>query len=68
MEQECSEFSEFTESNKSLKQFIDYVSHMCFAGIAVASWLLTEEVSGLSPLTAMRNIFVTEFAAFSENI
>ena len=68
MEQEYSEFSKFRESNKSLKQFIDYVSHMCFAGIAVVSWLLTQEMAGLSLLTAMRNIFVTEFAAFSENI
>ena len=36
-------------------QFIDPVSHMCFAGTVVASWTLTKEVSGSSLL--MTNIF-----------
>ena len=41
---------------------------MCLAGTVVASWSLTQEVEGLSPSTAMTNIFVTEFTEFSENI
>ena len=46
-------------------QFKDPVSHMCLAGAVVASWFVTQEVTGLSPFTIMTNIFVTEF---SENI
>ena len=46
-------------------KFKDSVSHVCLAGIEVASWSLTQEVAGLSPFTVMTNIFVTEF---SENI
>ena len=49
-------------------QFKDPVPHMCLAGTVVASWSLTQEVSGLSPLTVMKNIFVTELAKFIENI
>ena len=49
-------------------QFKDLVSHMCLAGAVVASWSPTQEVAGLSPFTVMTNIFVTEFAEFSENI
>ena len=30
-------------------QFKDPVSHMCLAGAVVASWLLTQEVSGSNP-------------------
>ena len=30
-------------------QFKDPVSHMCFAGTVVASWPLTQEVTGSSP-------------------
>ena len=39
---------------------------MCLAGAVVASWSRTQEVAGLSPFTAMTNIFVTEYAKFSE--
>ena len=49
-------------------QFKDPDSHMCLAGAVVASWSLTQEVAGLSPLAIMTNIFVTEFTEFSENI
>ena len=41
---------------------------MCFAGDMLASWSLTQEVAGLRPFTVATNIFVTEFAEFSENI
>ena len=42
---------------------------MCFAGTAVASWSLTQEVAGSNPFTVMTNIFVTEIAAeFSEHL
>ena len=47
-------------------QFIDPVSHMCLAGTVVASLSLTQEVTGLSTFTVMTNIFMTEFAEFSE--
>ena len=64
MEQKFNEFSEFRESDKSLKHELgsikDPVSYMCLAGAVVASWSLTQEVAGLT------NIFVTEFAEFSE--
>ena len=42
-------------------QFKDLVSHRCLDGAVVASWSLTQEVAGLSLLTGMINIFVTEF-------
>ena len=42
-------------------QFKDPVSHMCLAGVLVASWSVTQEVAGLSPFTVITNIFVTEF-------
>ena len=45
-------------------QFEDPVSHMCLAGVDVASWSLTQEVAGLSIFTVMTNIFVTEFVEF----
>ena len=41
---------------------------MYLAGAVVASWFLTQEVAGVNPFTVMTNIFVTEFAEFSENI
>ena len=49
-------------------QFKDSVSHICLAGAVAASWSFTQEVTGSSPFTVMANIFVTEFAEFSENI
>ena len=49
-------------------QFKDSVSHVCLAGAVEASWSLTQEVPGSNPFTVMTNIFVTEFAEFSENI
>ena len=49
-------------------QLKDPVSHICLAGTVVASWSLTQEVVDLSPFTVMTNIFVAEFAEFSENI
>ena len=39
---------------------------MCLAGTVVASWSLTQEVTGLSPFTVMTNILVTEFSEFIE--
>ena len=48
-------------------QFKDLVSHMCLAGIVVASWSVTQDVTGLSPFTIMTNIFVSEFSEFSKN-
>ena len=49
-------------------QFKDPVSHMCLAGVVVASWPLIQEEAGLSPFTVMTNIFVTEFReTFREN-
>ena len=39
---------------------------MCLAGTVVASWSLTQEMSGLSPFTVMTNIFVTEFREFRD--
>ena len=47
-------------------QFKDPVSHMCLAGTVVASWSLTQEVTGSIPFIVMTNIFVTEFSEFSE--
>ena len=47
-------------------QFKDPAFHMCLAGTMVASWSLTQDVAGSSPL--MTNIFITESTEFSENI
>ena len=47
-------------------QFKDSIFHMCPAGAVLSSWSLTQEVAGSSPFTVMTNIFVTEFAEFSE--
>ena len=44
------------------------LSLICLAGSVVASWSLMQEVEGSNPFTVMTNIFVTEFAKFSENI
>ena len=49
-------------------KFKDPVSHMCLAGIVVASWSLTQYLAGSSPFTVMTNIFVTKFSEFNENI
>ena len=49
-------------------QFNDPVSHMCLAGAVVASWSLTQEMTGLNPFIVMTNIFVIEFNEFRENI
>ena len=46
-------------------QFKDPVSYMCLAGIVVASWSFTQEVTGSNPFTVMPNIVVTEL---SDNI
>ena len=39
------------------RQFKDPVSHMRLAGAVVASWSLTQDVTGSSPIAAMKNIF-----------
>ena len=63
----CSEFSKFREPNKSLNhECKDPVSHMCLVGVVVAYWYLKQETASLSPFTVMINIFITEFAEFSE--
>ena len=50
-------------------EFNDPVSHVCHAGtVVVASWPLTQKAAGWSPFTEMTNIFVIEFAEFTENI
>ena len=49
-------------------EFKDPVSLLCLAGAVVTSWSLTQEVAGSSPFTVTTNIFVTEFAEFSESI
>ena len=41
---------------------------LCLADIVVASWSPTQEMAGSNPFTVVINIFVTEFAGFSENI
>ena len=46
----------------NVAEFKDPVSRMYLAGAVVASWSLTQKVTGLSPFTVMANIFVTEFA------
>ena len=49
-------------------QLKDPVSHVYLAGTVVASSSLAQEAAGSSPFPVMTNIFVTEFAEFSENI
>ena len=49
-------------------QFKDPASYMCLVGTVVASWSLTQEVTGSNPITVMTNILVTEFSKFKENI
>ena len=41
---------------------------MCPTGAVVECWSLTQEIASLSPFTVMKNIFVTEFAEFTEKI
>ena len=40
---------------------------MCLADTVVVSWFLMQEMAGSTPFAVMTNIFVTEFAEFSEN-
>ena len=47
-------------------QFKDPTTHMCLAGVVVASWSLTQEVAGSNPFTVMKIIFITELSKFSE--
>ena len=47
-------------------QFRDSVSNICLAGAVIACWSLTQEMASSSPFTVMTNIFVTEFAEFTE--
>ena len=47
-------------------QFKDPLSHIFLASVLVAFCSLMQEVVGLSPFTVMINIFVTDFAEFSE--
>ena len=49
-------------------QFKDPGSHMCLAGIMVASWSLTQEVACSNPFTVETNILIIEFSEFNENI
>ena len=49
-------------------QIKDCVSGMCLADTVVVSWSLMQEIAGSIPFTVMTNIFVTEFAKFSESI
>ena len=38
-------------------EFKDPVSYTCLAGAVVASWALTQDVTGLSPFAVMAYIF-----------
>ena len=38
-------------------QFKDPVSHMCFAGVVVAFWSLTQDVAGSNPFKIVTNIY-----------
>ena len=48
--------------------FKDPVSNMCLAGACSLTQEVGGWVAGSSPFTVMKNIFVTEFSTFSENI
>ena len=48
-------------------QFKDPVSHLCLAGVVIASWCLTQEMAGLNPFIEMTNILVTEFSEFNDS-
>ena len=39
---------------------------MCLAGALVVSWSLTQVLAGWNPLIVITNIFVTEFAEFTD--
>ena len=41
---------------------------MCLASAVVASWSLTQEMTGSKPFTVMKNIFVIELSELRENI
>ena len=68
MEQEFIEFSEFSESDKSLKHELGSISRSCLSHVSfwhfrsiLVSYTSGGWVAGVSPFTAMTNIFVTEF-------
>ena len=44
----------------------DPVSHMCLAGVVVASWSVTLETAGSNPFND-KYFFVNEFTEFGEN-
>ena len=48
-------------------QYKDPVSHMRIADTVVASWSLTQELSGSNHFTVTTNIFVTEFNELNSN-
>ena len=43
-------------------EFKDPVSHLCLTCAVVASYSLTQEVTGSNPFTVMKNIFFTKFS------
>ena len=42
-----------SRQNMNWAQFSDSVTHVCLAGVVVASWSLTQEVAGSSPFTVV---------------
>ena len=42
-------------------QFKDPVSHMCFAGVVVAFWSLTQDVAGSNPFKIVINIYRPQY-------
>ena len=52
-------------------QIKDHVSHICLAGVVLASWSLAQEMKGLNSfvvIIVITNNFVTEFRKFNENM
>ena len=51
--------------------FEDPISHMCLAGTVLASWSLTQEMAGSSPLTVMTHFnplnSINSMKTFDEN-
>ena len=73
MEQKFSGFNEIKESDKSVKHEMGSIEiycllTVCLVGTVVTSRSISQEVAGSSPFTVVKNIFVTEFAEFIENI
>ena len=68
MEWIFSKFNKFRESGNLPKHELGLISHVCLAGIVVASWSLRQDVAGSIPFTVMTNIFVIKFSEFKENI